>query len=835
VIASAWLLGLRRLREQPVRALLAVAAIAAGTALLVGVLIDRWSVQASTERFEQARAGLAELEVVGVGSPAGLDAALLPAVEATDGVAVAAPLVQAIAPVQGAGGREELVVVLGVDCRIEGVVGTFGCTKESLDFAASSDLFAVSPSLRARLGDGGVLRSNLGRLPLERAQEVPELEELNGGRVVAFPLAAAQRHFGRPGAIDAVLVVSRPGTDLADLGNRLRAAVGPQNAVRLAGEARPNPMADTLLGMLLLTSLMALAVGAQLVHNVVSLSLEERRRDLAVATAIGASPRSLLTGVLAEAAMLGALGGLLGVAGGVLLARPLVEGMSNTLDDLTGLRLQVHVPPAALVAGLALGIAASVLSAIGPARRAVRRDASAELHGQQRADAERGARPRAAVVWLAVGLTGTLLTVVGARRGAIEPWQPMVGMGGFLLATVAMFRSAQLAGPPIFALLGRLPVLRDGVAGMAASNLAAAPKRSGVMVLAITAAVGTGVVLANTSASITAGSRQFAEELSAGHLYVSTLAPTNSLGIQAKVPPAVRAALADIEGVAAVHESRAFTTRDMIGVDTLAPGAGAFEIFAGDRDHHAVVARGEALIGPGLARLGPYGPGDHIVLPGLDGHRTVRVGAVWGNPDNGGYAVTLGPALFRELFGDGPPISLRVVPAAGVDAEDLAARIVAADLDPDLRAYAPAALADEFTASIGGFMVPFQALQQAMLVVALVAVASTLLLVGVERSRERGVLVAVGMEPGQLGRMTVIEAGLVAVVGSVLATLAGVVVYFGMINVAPALTGLTAPFTPDLLAPVVPAAAGLAVVLVGAALPAWRSTRIDPALALRYE
>jgi len=144
-------------------------------------------------------------------------------------------------------------------------------------------------------------------------------------------------------------------------------------------------------------------------------------------------------------------------------------------------------------------------------------------------------------------------------------------------------------------------------------------------------------------------------------------------------------------------------------------------------------------------------------------------------------------------------------------------------------------LVAELEKSIGTFVEPFAAMQRGMLVVVLVAITSTLLLVGVQRRREHGLLLALGITPGSLAQLTLTEVGLVGVVGAVLGTVAGLLTYVSMMFVSPILTGLAAPFRFDLLTPVVLTLIGLAFVLAGAALPAWRTTRIDPAVALRYE
>jgi putative ABC transport system permease protein len=170
-----------------------------------------------------------------------------------------------------------------------------------------------------------------------------------------------------------------------------------------------------------------------------------------------------------------------------------------------------------------------------------------------------------------------------------------------------------------------------------------------------------------------------------------------------------------------------------------------------------------------------------------------------------------------------------------VSITDLEHRLEAQRIDPDLKIVNGDELSADVEQSIKGFVTPFIALQRGMLVVALIAVTSTLLLVGVQRRREHGLLLAVGMAPADLGRMVVTEAAIVGVAASILGTAAGIVTYIAMMWVSPLLTGLSAPFHFALLGPVVYGVTGLLFVLAGASLPAWRTSRLDPALALRYE
>ena len=122
-----------------------------------------------------------------------------------------------------------------------------------------------------------------------------------------------------------------------------------------------------------------------------------------------------------------------------------------------------------------------------------------------------------------------------------------------------------------------------------------------------------------------------------------------------------------------------------------------------------------------------------------------------------------------------------------------------------------------------------------MLVVAFIAAASTLLLAAVKRRAEHGLLAAVGMPPGDLGRMVLVEAGLFGLLGTLNGFVGGLVSLAAFALASATLTGLYIPFSMDLLALVMYGGLATVFVLVGAALPAWRTSRLDPVVALRYE
>jgi putative ABC transport system permease protein len=241
------------------------------------------------------------------------------------------------------------------------------------------------------------------------------------------------------------------------------------------------------------------------------------------------------------------------------------------------------------------------------------------------------------------------------------------------------------------------------------------------------------------------------------------------------------------------------------------------------------------MIGTALARAHHLGLGSTLRLPGRDGMVDLRIGGVWGDPNGLGKGVTMSRTAMERIWGQQPVDELWLDPQPGVSADALAATARAAGLDPAVRALPPPQLADDIAADVKSFTTPFWALQRALLLVAIIATLSTMLLVGLQRRREQGLLAALGMCPGDLGRMTLIEAGLVGLAGSVLGAIASIGAYLALAFVAPILTGLQPPMRFDPVAPLGYGLLATAGVVLGAAWPAWRTARLEVVAALQYE
>lgn len=834
-----WMGHLRVMRQRWTRTLLSVLAVGAGSALLVGVVVSDHSIKTSLTKFNRSASFGAALRVEGPADHGSLDAVVLPAVAATPGVKAAVPLVVSVLEAADSKNQALLVPVLGVDCGIEAIVGAFGCDPVAMRNAPDTPVLGVA--LQRRLGPKGVLRTNVTDIPTAGAFAVRRLETLNHGMVAVFPLAASQRHLTRPNGFDAILVLPEDGADLVALRRGVARAVGPQNHVLDAssplGGGGFATVTSTLTPFLFLLSLIGLVIGAQLVRNTLDLSLEERRRELATTSALGATPRDIRLGILTEGAVVGILGSALAVVGGGIIASVFVSRLSEELAKASGLRATVSVPPLAVVLGLVVAVGVSSLSSLAPARRAARIDLVAELSGRGRFEVDRATSSRRLAVTGLLVATAMGLGWLGQRGGSLAAWQPAVSLvalvGGLVVGYVAC---VQLA-PLLLARLQRAPGFQTGPGRIALTNIIRARRRTAAIAIAITAPVLFTTLLGGMTPGMADAARSLAQGVAGDAVWVSTLPSNNSSDIDSKITPEMERGLASVLGVGAIEHQYWVAYNDpqagRFSIDGFEGGVPRYHVHRGG-DPEDVFARGEIMIGPALARSGGIRPGDRFSIAARVGPRqSFVVGGVWASPDSQGRSVTMRADQLVALVGPRALGSLALLPARGVTADELAARVHAANISDRLRIMTTDELADDFSREFLKLASPFDALRGALVVVALVATASTLVLAAAQRRRDNATLAALGMSPADLARSTMIETVVTALAVTVIATMCGQLALINFTWASALMTGLPIPYRFSAGPVIFAALATSLIALIGAVLPAWRTARTNVMDALR--
>ncbi len=834
------LLNLRRLARIRIRTVVAVVAVAAGSSLALSVVVVTSSLSASLDRFGRELAGPAPLRVVGATTSGGLDAGVLGSVTATPGVALAVPVVQAVTVAHGAGGRVLNVVVLGVDCRSAVLLGATSCPF-SPGTEAPGGLVLVAPALERRLGSTPLLQTDTGAVSVAGAGSLGALGRIDNGAVVVMDLGRAQALFDRAGRLDTIYVTPTPGTSLSGLRTRLERAVGPWNGVLGAGEAPPAVALATgaFIPLLTLLAVLASGIAAVLVYNVVALSLEERRRELAIVAAVGAPPGVLVLGPLLEAGVLGAVGGLLGTAGGTVLAGPVVGSLSTFTLQFVGVPVTVEATWQTALTGLAVGAAIGLVAAARPVRRALATDVAAELSGRDlRARSSARSTVGTALVVSALAGAGLLVGWLGGRHGSLAPWQPDLALGGFLVATLAVVVAVGSWTPVVLRLLLRNRP-RRGLLDLGVANLVREPGRTGVMAVAVAATVALALVTASYNRSVTGNIASSVRHTSGpATVDVSTVAGLAGYNSDARVPATALDALARLEGVAGVGIFQSVLTGHQAGRLTLVQTAdhiGTSPPLLEGRADDAAFGRGQVMVGAGLARRDHLHPGGTAEIDTPTGYVPVTVQGIWDDGNVGGDNVTMPLTLERRLFGAQLPEGAQLDLAPGQDPATVAARARAAELDPFLVYSTPTRQLATDDASVSAQLQPFWALQRALLLVAFVSVLSTLLLVGAQRRREFGLLAAVGLTPGELFALVVAEAVSVGLVGAVLGIAMGTVLLAALLQITPLFVGFHNPYVLDLGSLVVALPLAVAAAAAASLWPARRAARLPILEALHHE
>ena len=845
MIRAARLLNLRRIRRQPFRVLLAILAVAAGISLAMAIFVVSASMSASFAKFGRSLAGPAPLRIVGATSRGGLDERVLTTVDKTPGVAAAVPVVQAVtfghsSPTST---KDIGVLALGVDCRIEAFVGSFGCDPQALASVSDTAPPLIGPSLARRLGPQGEIDSDHGTISLQGAPVQARLDSIGGGRIAVFALPVAQRRFARPGGLDVIYVKPAPGVDVGTLRTRLARAVGPWNGVLRSTDAPP--AAGLALGTFLpifgMLSIFAIAIAAVLVYDTVSLSVEERRRDLAIVGALGGRSRTIVGGTMVETGLLGLVGGVLGGAGAIVLARPITASMSTFTTRFIGVPVTVHVSAMPFVFGAILGALIGAAAAWLPARRATRMDVAAELSNRQmRDETAPPLRVRRAIVFTVLSGSSLFVCWLAQRNGALSKWQLPAGQLGVAAASTLLITASGAWAPVLLRAVGRSMRRPAAATRLGLANLVRDPGRTATMVAAVAAPVATAFIIVSFVSSIHDGVTRGFTKGFIGEVRVAQVDPNNSINVESKLSPEVLTRLRTFPGVAQVHRTAYVLTgheaKKLVGVKAIEnPRPSQLLPMLNGHGDLGRLARGEVVVGPGIARRLDLRGGSTLLLDTPSGSAPVHVQGVWQDGDTNGQSVTMSLPLLESLYGPQPSQEVYIDPVPGVSAASLAANLRTAGIAPRLQVQTAPELAAKISKEINGQFASFWALQRGLLLVAFVAVLSTLLLVAVQRRRELALLSAVGMAPAELGRMVVSEGVAIGVVGTALVVVFGTGMYFALHEMIPIIVGFKDPFR--LALPAIPLWGVIAtiVVVAGAALPAWRSAHVEVVENLQYE
>jgi len=582
---------------------------------------------------------------------------------------------------------------------------------------------------------------------------------LAGATIAAFTLPTAQVIAGEVGQLDDINVVAKPGADKPVV-QRDIARVLPSGVEVVTGQTVVNEETsaiDQALSFfstaLLVFAFISLFVGAFTIFNTFSIIVGQRTRELALLRVVGASRRQVFRSVLAEAAIVGAVSSLIGIGLGVLTAiglEALLSGFGVTLP-----KGPLVFEARTVLVCLAVGVGVTVISAISPARRAVRIPPVAAITNRQEAGSV--SNRRRFVRGTAVFVIGALLVAVGLSAPAIA----LVGAGAAVIFVGATMLAPAVARP-LSSVIGR-PLARVlGVPGrLGRENSMRSPRRtaqtaSALMVgLALVSAIA--VFGASASKSATASVDQA--------ISADILVTASSGGLSNSVP----VILSTVPGVtreATVYRGQ-FEFDHSVGTITGAPTAhlGDTVILRMKSGSPGSMARGELLIDSTTATSDHLSVGDVVPVKFAEtGATQIRVGGIYeANALIGSFLV--GNSYYLSHFQSPNPggVLLRT-DASGVDK-----RVTdALSAYPNVKVQTRAQFEQAQASTINQLLGLIYALLALAVLIALIGIVNTLMLSVFERTREIGLLRAVGMKRRQIRAMIRSESVIIAVFGAII-------------------------------------------------------------------
>ena len=789
---------IRHLRDRPGRTLLTVGGIAAGVCLVVTISVINATLRESIDATASGLAGDADLEVAPAGDR-GLSDRVVSDVGDAGVVEAAVPYVRVITRVRGAERQGPPVQIFGVTRGLRHLFPK-GLGRIERQLASLGPGVLLSERLAERLGERRRLRVQTpdGYRTIRVAGRVKRgpFESLNGGEFALMSMSHARRVFDR--GTDGLYVTASEGTTRNELRRTLKREVDGAGVVRspTGGAQSQRRTFDAIASTSEQSGYIALFVAFFAVLNTMSMAVAERRRELGIMVSIG-TPREALAGAfLAEAAVLGVVGTLVGAGAGVVLARALVE---RVLEAYPLLPItaggSVTITPAALVVGLAGGPLVAVLGAALPARRILRAVPIETL----RPEAAYEWRPAGRRLWqvvtlpagiVAVGL-GLALILLGSSAEDFYTTLSTIGLVTWLAGVALLL-------PWIVPLLARVvralslrasPVLGRLAGDNVMKNPGRASLSAGGLAIAATLALSVGTSLDSFESELETAAQGWYR----APLYVS--ADATPLPALQPLPPGYGRELARVRGVKAAYPFT-FGSLDYRGRQMLIY-AFSFGQMTRNGDDVARIAgvsrrralarlrRGQIVVSRYTARHLGLKAGDTINLPTPRGKRTLRIGALFND-----FLTTLDSfyierSRYRELWRDSTVDHFAVVPAAGVSPTVLERRLTQfVDRGPPVRrrsaqprAQAQVVTRDEKRAfaldPVRGAFAIARAIQVATLLLAALIVANTMLTATFERRFELGVQRMLGMDRPSIARSIVLEAGIIGAVGAVIALATG--------------------------------------------------------------
>ena len=582
---------------------------------------------------------------------------------------------------------------------------------------------------------------------------------------------------------------------------------------------------------------LALFMGGFIIFNTFRTVVAERRRDIGMLRALGAKRNTITGTILAEGLLQGVIGSAIGIVLGYLMGAGIVRLAEPALNSFLNISFDKPViAPGLLVTSALLGVSVTVLSGLLPARSASRVTPMDAL------------RPTTAEVEYKRRITGRFITglvFIGiAILGLISGYMGLIGLGGLLFLAGLILVTPMLLRPIAWA-FGRLTAwmyARQGISDLAQGNLTRQPGRVSVTVSATMIGLAIVVALGSMTSSLNGMMEPLLRRtLGSDYLFIppSISVWSSDMGANSEFAASLQA----IDGVGDVSTLRfAAATANgapisLMGINPVAyPKISGLLFSEGDDSAYGQIASGRNMIvngsflttlqvqvGDTVEVTTPNGAVEYTIVAAATDMLNAKVVTAFISQDN--LAADFGRT--DDVF-----IQLNLAPGADAAAVDTQIKLVAAEY-PQFTVLAGKGYIDQMMGMIKAVFVGMYFMLAFLAFPSFIAMLNTLTINVLERTREIGMIRAVGGTRKQARRMVLAEALLLAAVGTTFGLLAGL--YLGYVIVQ----GLAVMFPMEYIFPLDGIIGGIAIGLIFGALaaiiPARQAAKLQVVEALRYE
>jgi putative ABC transport system permease protein len=697
---------------------------------------------------------------------------------------------------------------------------------------AASEHFAVGDTIRAQAV--GPQRS----FTISGIAKLTGVGSIGGATFALFDLPTAQRVFDKPGQLDVIRIRSKPGVDASKLVSEIKPILPPTATVRDSNAQVKEDKKDFdiafLQYILLAFAGIALFVGAFVIANTLAITIAQRMREFATLRTIGASRRQVLWSVVVEAFVIGLLGSIAGLFLGLGLAKLL-----NKLFVVFGIDLpqgETVFATRTVIVSLVVGTIVTLVASIRPARRATRVPPIAAVREGSVLPVSRFAK-YGSVTALAILAAAVALVTLGTLGSGIAtgPRLLMLGVGVLLLFFGVSMNAAKVVRP-LAMVLGAPARSIGGAPGILARDNAT---RNPARTASTASALMIGLALVTFVAIFGQGVFKSFED-AVDELFIADYAVT-ATNTFTPIDVAAGKSLVGQPGVSDVTPIRAGSARflggdhNLTGVDPNIGTGVRIDWKAGGSSVPARLGKTGFFTDSDYAKSHHLRVGSRVNLEFPDGrHADLKLIGIYEKPNGGSPfgEATVSTALFDQYIPRPQDEMVLINTPDGVSDANTQT------LEDDLAGFADAKVQtrDEFKAN---FIRPIKkilnllyALLALSVIVSLVGIINTLVLTVFERTREIGMLRAVGMTRPQVRMMIRYESIVTALMGAALGMVVGV---FLAALVTHALSDDGIIFAVPWLQVVYFVLAAIVVGVLAAVIPARRAARLNVLQALQYE